>query len=167
MTWEVFGEASRTLAQIVADDGYEPDMVLAIARGGLLIGGALGYALAVKNVYTMNVSRFPESSLQLLISSTWRTRGFSLRTMSPTPDTLFEVSSSSVKAKLAKFVPRFCTRSRTRSFERTTRGRRLTCGSISLGATRNPLSIAPVCETPDRFKCCVVKVEARRCLSRF
>lgn len=55
MTWEVFGEASRTLAQIVADDGYEPDMVLAIARGGLLIGGALGYALAVKNVYTMNV----------------------------------------------------------------------------------------------------------------
>ncbi len=30
-------------------------MILAIARGGLLIGGALGYALAVKNVYTMNV----------------------------------------------------------------------------------------------------------------
>ena len=48
-------EASRALAQMVADDGYEPDMVLAIARGGLLIGGALGYALSVKNVYTMNV----------------------------------------------------------------------------------------------------------------
>ena len=30
-------------------------MILAIARGGLLIGGALGYALSVKNVYTMNV----------------------------------------------------------------------------------------------------------------
>ena len=40
---------------MVADDGYEPDMVLAIARGGLLIGGAIGYALSVKNVYTMNV----------------------------------------------------------------------------------------------------------------
>ena len=40
---------------MVADDGYEPDMILAIARGGLLIGGALGYALSVKNVYTMNV----------------------------------------------------------------------------------------------------------------
>ena len=47
--------ASRDLAQMVADDGYEPDMILAIARGGLLIGGALGYALSVKNVYTMNV----------------------------------------------------------------------------------------------------------------
>jgi hypoxanthine phosphoribosyltransferase len=55
MTWDVFGAASRALAQAVADDGYEPDMILAIARGGLLIGGALGYAMSVKNVYTMNV----------------------------------------------------------------------------------------------------------------
>ena len=54
LTWEVFGSASRQLAQMVADD-YEPDMILSIARGGLLIGGALGYALSVKNVYTMNV----------------------------------------------------------------------------------------------------------------
>jgi hypothetical protein len=55
MTWDIFGSASRDLAQMVVDDGYEPDMVLAIARGGLLIGGAIGYALSVKNVYTMNV----------------------------------------------------------------------------------------------------------------
>ena len=54
LTWELFGTASRELAQLVADD-YEPDMILSIARGGLLIGGALGYALSVKNVYTMNV----------------------------------------------------------------------------------------------------------------
>ena len=55
LSWEIFGESSRALAQMVADDGYEPDMILSIARGGLLIGGALGYALSVKNVYTMNV----------------------------------------------------------------------------------------------------------------
>jgi len=55
MTWEMFGTASRDIAQMVADDGYEPYMILSIARGGLLIGGALGYSLAVKNVYTMNV----------------------------------------------------------------------------------------------------------------
>jgi len=55
MTWDLFGEGSRELAQAIADDGYEPDMILAIARGGLLIAGALGYALAVKNLYTMNV----------------------------------------------------------------------------------------------------------------
>jgi hypoxanthine phosphoribosyltransferase len=55
MSWTDFGTASRAIAQMVADDGYEPEMILSIARGGLLIGGALGYALAVKNVYTMNV----------------------------------------------------------------------------------------------------------------
>jgi len=55
MSWSVFGEASRAIAQMVADDDYNPDMILSIARGGLLIGGALGYSLAVKNVYTMNV----------------------------------------------------------------------------------------------------------------
>ncbi len=55
MGWPDFGVASREIAQMVADDGYEPYMILSIARGGLLIGGALGYSLAVKNVYTMNV----------------------------------------------------------------------------------------------------------------
>ncbi|MEX2626378.1 MAG: phosphoribosyltransferase family protein [Ilumatobacteraceae bacterium] len=55
MTWDIFGTASRELAQTIADDDYVPDMILSIARGGLLIGGALGYALAVKNTYTMNV----------------------------------------------------------------------------------------------------------------
>ncbi len=55
LTWELFGTATRDLAQLVADDGYAPEMILSIARGGLLVGGALGYALGVKNVYTMNV----------------------------------------------------------------------------------------------------------------
>jgi hypoxanthine phosphoribosyltransferase len=55
LTWERFGEASRELAQMVVDDDFEPDMLLSIARGGLLIGGAMGYALSVKNTYTMNV----------------------------------------------------------------------------------------------------------------
>ena len=48
LTWERFGPASRELAQHVADDGYIPEMILSIARGGLLVGGALGYALRVK-----------------------------------------------------------------------------------------------------------------------
>ena len=55
LTWDLLGSASRELAQLVADDGYVPEMILSIARGGLLVGGALGYALGVKNVYTMNV----------------------------------------------------------------------------------------------------------------
>jgi hypoxanthine phosphoribosyltransferase len=55
LSWERFGVASRELAQAVHDDGYRPDLVLSIARGGLLVGAALGYALSVKNTWTMNV----------------------------------------------------------------------------------------------------------------
>jgi uncharacterized protein len=55
MTWAQLGEGARELAQAVADDGWAPDIVLAIARGGLLVAGALGYALDVKNTFTMNV----------------------------------------------------------------------------------------------------------------
>lgn len=55
LSWETFGTASRELALQIADSGYDADLILAIARGGLLPAGALGYALAVKNLYTMNV----------------------------------------------------------------------------------------------------------------
>ena len=55
MSWDDLGMGSLELARAVADDGYHPDIILGIARGGLLIGGALGYALGVKNTFTMNV----------------------------------------------------------------------------------------------------------------
>src|SRR3954451_20470931 len=55
LDWQTFGDASRTLAQTIADDGFRPDLVLSVARGGLLVAGALGYALDVKNVVVMNV----------------------------------------------------------------------------------------------------------------
>jgi uncharacterized protein len=58
MHWDDLGFATRALAHEIADDGYDPDMILSIARGGLLVGAALGYALAVKNVYTMNVEYY-------------------------------------------------------------------------------------------------------------
>ncbi|CAL9465423.1 Xanthine phosphoribosyltransferase [Streptomyces sp. enrichment culture] len=55
LTYELFGQAVRELARAVADDGYEPDMILSIARGGLFVAGGLGYALDVKNLHVMNV----------------------------------------------------------------------------------------------------------------
>lgn len=55
LTYEKFGGAVRDLAQMVADDGYEPDLVLSIARGGLGLGMGLGYALDVKNLSAVNV----------------------------------------------------------------------------------------------------------------
>src|SRR3954447_25351571 len=55
MSWDDLGRGARQLAEAVAADGYRPDMVLGIARGGLLVCGALGYALGVKNTFIMNV----------------------------------------------------------------------------------------------------------------
>ena len=55
MHWGELGDAARALATQVHDDGFAPDLVLGIARGGLLVAGALGYALGVKNTFTMNV----------------------------------------------------------------------------------------------------------------
>jgi hypoxanthine phosphoribosyltransferase len=55
MSWADLGAGTRALAQAVHDDGYRPDMVLAIARGGMLVAAALGYALGIKNTFAMNV----------------------------------------------------------------------------------------------------------------
>jgi uncharacterized protein len=55
MSWADLGEASRELAAAIVDDAYEPDLILGIARGGLLVAGALSYAIGVKNTFTMNV----------------------------------------------------------------------------------------------------------------
>jgi hypoxanthine phosphoribosyltransferase len=55
LTYEQFGIAVRELGQQVVDSGYEPDLVLAIARGGLGLAMGLGYALDVKNLSAVNV----------------------------------------------------------------------------------------------------------------
>ena len=64
LTYEMFGTAMRELAQTVIDD-YRPDVVLSIARGGLLIGGALGYALGIKNVSVINVEFYTDVDQRL------------------------------------------------------------------------------------------------------
>ena len=55
LTWDGFGVAARELAVQVAHSGYRPDLVFSIARGGLFVAGALGYALDVKNLHVANV----------------------------------------------------------------------------------------------------------------
>jgi hypoxanthine phosphoribosyltransferase len=55
MEWAELGEAARSLgAQIIADD-YRPEVILGIARGGLLPAGAVAYALGIKNACAMSV----------------------------------------------------------------------------------------------------------------
>jgi hypoxanthine phosphoribosyltransferase len=55
LTWDAFGEASRDLARRILADGFVPDVVVAIARGGLLPAGAIAYGLGVKNCGALNV----------------------------------------------------------------------------------------------------------------
>ncbi|AGW42160.1 xanthine-guanine phosphoribosyltransferase [Leifsonia xyli subsp. cynodontis DSM 46306] len=53
--WLEFGEASRHLAGEVVESGFEPNLVVAIARGGLMLAGAVSYALGVKACGALNV----------------------------------------------------------------------------------------------------------------
>ncbi|MFI6347504.1 phosphoribosyltransferase [Streptomyces sp. NPDC050560] len=55
LSYELFGTAVRELARTVADDGYEPDVVLCIARGGVFVAGGLAYALDCKSMHLINV----------------------------------------------------------------------------------------------------------------
>jgi hypoxanthine phosphoribosyltransferase len=55
LTWQGFGDATRELSRTIVADGFMPDVVVAIARGGLLPAGAIAYGLGVKNCGAINV----------------------------------------------------------------------------------------------------------------
>ncbi len=60
LTWEGLGAASRELAQDIANAGFEPDVIIAVARGGLCLAGALTYALGVKLSDAINVEFYTD-----------------------------------------------------------------------------------------------------------
>jgi hypothetical protein len=60
LTWADYGIGIRELARQIADDGFRPDIILGIARGGLIPTGSLGYALSIKNCYMMNVEYYTD-----------------------------------------------------------------------------------------------------------
>lgn len=55
LTWPAFGDACRELARTVAATGFRPEIILGIARGGLLPAAAMAYALDVKNLFMISV----------------------------------------------------------------------------------------------------------------
>jgi hypoxanthine phosphoribosyltransferase len=55
MSWDELGTGTKALAEQAAAEGYQPDFILGISRGGLLVAGALAYTLGVKNTFTMSV----------------------------------------------------------------------------------------------------------------
>jgi hypoxanthine phosphoribosyltransferase len=58
LTWPLYAEGAKALASTVVADGYRPDLILAIARGGLLVAGSMSYALRVKNLHVINVEYY-------------------------------------------------------------------------------------------------------------
>ena len=54
LTWSDFGSASRDLALDVIRSGFEAEVVVAIARGGLLLAGGIAYALGLKSCGAAN-----------------------------------------------------------------------------------------------------------------
>jgi hypoxanthine phosphoribosyltransferase len=58
LRWEDTGTAARELATQIRRSGFDPEVVVAIARGGLLVGGALAYALGVKSCGSINVELY-------------------------------------------------------------------------------------------------------------
>ncbi|MGB3732803.1 phosphoribosyltransferase [Microbacterium sp.] len=55
LTWDGFGDATRELARRILDSGFVPEVVVAIARGGLLPAGAIAYGLGAKNCGAINM----------------------------------------------------------------------------------------------------------------
>lgn len=55
LTWDTFGTANRELASKVWDSGYHPDIIVCVARGGLLPAGSMAYALNMKKLLVLNV----------------------------------------------------------------------------------------------------------------
>ncbi len=60
LTWELFGTASRELAQVIADSDFTPEIVIAVARGGLVPAGSLAYALGLKLADAINVEFYTD-----------------------------------------------------------------------------------------------------------
>lgn len=55
LTWARYGDAARQLGRRIRASGFRPDIVLGIARGGLVPASSLAYALDCKNLFSINV----------------------------------------------------------------------------------------------------------------
>lgn len=60
LTWAGFAKATQELAQVVADSGFDPEIIIGVARGGMIPAGALTYALGVKLTDAINVEFYTD-----------------------------------------------------------------------------------------------------------
>lgn len=60
LTWETFGDAAEELAARIHHSGFDPEILIAVARGGMIPGGALTYSLGVKLTDAINVEFYTD-----------------------------------------------------------------------------------------------------------
>lgn len=60
LSWEGLGAATEDLAHEVVDSGFRPEILIAVARGGMLLAGSLTYALGVKLTDAINVEFYTD-----------------------------------------------------------------------------------------------------------
>jgi uncharacterized protein len=60
LSWTEFPVGVRELAGQVIASGFQPDVVVAVARGGLVPGGAVAYALGTRGIGTMNIEFYTD-----------------------------------------------------------------------------------------------------------
>lgn len=65
LTWQGFGDAARELATEVAMSGFKPEIVIAVARGGMVPAGAITYALGIKLADCINVEFYTDVAATL------------------------------------------------------------------------------------------------------
>ncbi|MFE0739160.1 phosphoribosyltransferase [Streptomyces sp. NPDC058855] len=105
LTYEAFGTAVRELAQTIADDGYEPDIVLSIARGGVFVAGGLAYALDMPVMLAPVPNAIDFSSKKVLITDDVADTGKTLKLVRDfCVDTVAEVRSAVIYEKSQSLV---------------------------------------------------------------
>ena len=60
LTWEGLGEATDDLARQVHESCFDPSVIIAIARGGMVPAGSLTYRLGVKLTDAINVEFYTD-----------------------------------------------------------------------------------------------------------
>ena len=147
LTWEGFGAASRELAQQIVDSEFVPDIIIAVARGGLLPAGALSYAMGVKLSDAVNVEFYTDVHETLpdpvLLAPMLDTDSISDKKVLVVDDvvdsgrTLSLVCWSCCAAMAPSAAPPWSTRSPARRSVRTSPGSPRTSGLSSRGPRRS------------------------------
>lgn len=137
----MFGRSAREMAQTIADSDYDPEIVIAVARGGLLPAGALAYALGLKLSDAINVEFYtdvhetlPDPILlaPMLDIEAIKGKSCSSSMTSPTPAAPWPSSSNCCANTARKPSRPSSTRSPHRSSIRTSCGSAPISGSSSL-----------------------------------